>query len=519
MRPEKKSLLLACCFVFACMLSCKKWNDRTAVTDPALNETLASYISRQSNLSTFNSYLVKTGLDKMLGASKNYTVWAPANDALASLDPGVVNDTAKLKAFLLNHISGQQFFTRMVTDSMRVPLLNGKRVYFSKKHFDEANITQADVYVRNGVLHVTDKGIAPLPSIWEYIQGNTAAYSQNAYISSLVYQVQDPALAVLDSINPATGLPVYKPNTGIVPINAFRTRVYDIGNEDSLYTYVVMNNTAYATEVNREKPYFASNDANIATANASWNTVKDLAIAGVYRPDQLPAAFLSRFGVHIPISTSTIVETRRASNGIIYIVNDATPALAEKIPTVIVQGETPVGFKSNEGKYTIKIFYRQRNNPLTGQSFNDIYMNLGSLGPGYFADYISNDLLTVKYKIYWVALSDKTNSTNSGDGVYGTDSTFQQMLQIGPDSPKVFMPTLFNVTTKVLPYKYDEIYLGEFTNDKYDWPLSFPMSTPDGQVHTRNPATRRLRLQAPAAATTGIPFNLTLDYVKFVPVL
>jgi uncharacterized surface protein with fasciclin (FAS1) repeats len=516
MRPEKNSLLIACCFAVACLLSCKKWTDHVAITDQALDENLAVYISKQSNLTTFNSYLIKTGLDKTISASKSYTVWAPSNDALASLDPAVVNDTARLKAYLLNHISGQQFFTRMATDSLRVPLLNGKRVYFYKKKFDDANITQADVYVRNGVLHIIDKGIAPLPSIWEYIQSSTATYAQNAYIASQVYSVQDPALAVLDSINPITGDPVYKPGTGIVQINTFRTKVYDIGNEDSLYTYVLLNNTAWTSETTREKPYFTSVDVAKTNSNAAWNTVKDLAIRGAYQPGQLPSAFLSGFGVHVPITAGVIVETRKVSNGIIYVVNACVPPIEEKIPVVYVQGETPLGFKSIDAKYTTKIFYRQRLNKLTGLSFNDIYLNLGSSGANFFVDYTTNGLYALKYKVYWVALNDKSISA-VGDDPYGTDSIMQQQLQIGKDTSLIFTPT-FNVQAKVLPYTYTETYIGDYTNDSHEWWLSYPLATPDGKTYTRTAATRRIRLQAPATIGAGIPYNLTLDYIKFVPV-
>jgi hypothetical protein len=61
------------------------------------------------------------------------------------------------------------------------------------------------------------------------------------------------------------------------------------------------------------------------------------------------------------------------------------------------------------------------------------------------------------------------------------------------------------------------VLLGEYTNDSYNALLS---SVPEGIIYDslNANATRRLRLQAPATTTTGIPLNLTLDYLKFVPV-
>lgn len=515
MRLRKKYLLFAVCIAVT-GLCCKKWEDHVAVNEQPLNQNLLEYINTQPDLSKFSEYLVKTGLDKVISSSKNYTVWAPTNDALNSLPQDVVNDTAKLKPWLLNHIAGQLYFTRMATDSIRVAMLNGKRINFFNKTFDDASIQQADIYVRNGALHIIDKAIAPLPSIWEYIESTKATYLQNSYLASLIYTAQDPTKAELDSINPVTGEPVYKPNTGIVEINTFRTKVYDVANEDSLYTYVVLANTAFTTEVNNQRVFFKSSNVLFTNSNARWNVAKDLVIKGRYSSDQLPATLLSKFNVHIPINKAAIIEMRKASNGIIYVVSAATAPLEEKIPVVIVQSDNPVNYRSYEDKYMTKVFHRQRNNPLTGQLFNDIYLNLGSSGANYYVDYRTSDLYTTKYKVYWVALNDKSLSGQSDDP-YGTDSTLQQILQIGDDTAQVFSGP-FTQTVKVKPYDYTEIYLGEYTNTSHDWLLSYPLTTPDGRTYTRTLATRRLRLQAPATLTSNIPYNLTLDYIKFVPV-
>ncbi len=119
--------------------------------------------------------------------------------------------------------------------------------------------------------------------------------------------------------------------------------------------------------------------------------------------------------------------------------------------------------------------------------------------------------------MYWVALNDKTIS-GVADDPYGTDSTLQQQLQIGKDTSVIYTPT-FNVQAKVLPYTYTETLIGEYNNDSHEWWLSYPLSTPDGKTYTRTAATRRIRLQAPPSIGSGIPYNLTLDYIKFVPEL
>ncbi|MFT3824938.1 MAG: hypothetical protein QM731_13530 [Chitinophagaceae bacterium] len=279
-----------------------------------------------------------------------------------------------------------------------------------------------------------------------------------------------------------------------------------------MYTYVVFNNTAFAGEVTKQKPYFQSTSATITQNNASWNVVRDMAVPGVYATAQLPAVLLSKFNVHVPLSTAAITNTYKLSNGIVYVVNAAVTSMSEKIPVTYVQGEEPYAYKSYEDKYVTKIFFRQRMNPVTATSFKDIYLNLGSSGSKFYVDYNSTKLYTTKYKVYWVALNDKTIS-GQGDDPYGTDSTLQQILQIG----RIVSDTLaydFNIQKAVTPLNYTEIYLGEYTNASYD-ALIAPMGS---NQNLMNAATRRLRLLAPTTVGTGIPYNLTLDYIKLVPV-
>src|SRR5439155_7652093 len=138
------------------LAGCKKWDEHNQVDNQDLTKTLSDEISQRSNLSKFYGYLKTTGLDKEISSSKTYTVWAPTNDALQSLDPAIVADSAKLRQFVANHIANQSYYTGSAQTELRVPVLNGKRVSFLNKKYDDANLTEADVTVGNGVLHVLD---------------------------------------------------------------------------------------------------------------------------------------------------------------------------------------------------------------------------------------------------------------------------------------------------------------------------------------------------------------------------
>lgn len=509
---KRFSFLVASFTFIVTMDACKKWEDHIALPEQQLSETLMEHIRKDPQLSSFAGYLVQSGLDSLLNASKNITVFAPGNEAMASLPGTVTSNPAQLKAFLQNHISAKAYFTRDAVDSLRVPMLNGKRVFFIAGKFDEANITQSDIYVSNGVLHKIDKAIAPLPSIWEYILDSKSSFLQNDYISTLNYLGQDPNLAELDSINPATGEPVYKPGTGIVTINTFKTKVSDVANEDSLFTYILLTNEAFTAEKTRLRPYFNAANTDTANSNASWAAVKDFAVRGLHTEANLPAVIESGFGVKIAMNRSAIVSVKKLSNGIVYVMNNSGIDLQEKIPVVYVEGETPYSYSA---PLSATIFYRERMNPLTGTAFKDIYLNMGSSGANRYLAYYTNQLYTTKYKVYLMSLNDKVVSPQA-DGTYGTDSTLNHTVRIfsrQADTLALKFENAVNVTANT----YTEFYLGEFTNDQYNWLLSYPTSSPAGVAYTFHPGTQYIRVAAPATAA-GRPFNITVNYLRFEPV-
>ena len=501
------------CSTMLYVQSCKKWDDHVALPQQQLSETLLENLEKDPQMSSFISYARQTGLDSLLSASKNITVFAPTNDALASIPNHIKSDLVLLKKYIQNHISVGAYFLRDAVDSFRVPVLNGKNIFFINKKFDDANIISADIYLSNGVLHKIDKAIEPQQNIWEFINSSKNEYIQNQYISSLTYRVQDPNLAEIDSINPNTGLPVYKPGTGFVTRNTFNTKVYDISNEDSLYTYILLTDNAFNLEKNRLAPYYKSRNSDTADLNAKWGVVKDFSVKGLYNESNLPAMLLSKFGVNIQMNKSSIVSTQKLSNGIVYIMNAASTQLQERIPVVYIEGINPFTFNISN---STPVFYRHRMNPLTGIPFQDIYVNLGtgSGGANRSIGYYTNQLNTTKYKVYMMSVNDKVIS-GVADGTYGTDSSLNHTVRI--TSRSNMTDTLFNQSVDITPNTYNEFYLGEFTNDEYNWLFSHPTSLPSGIQYNRHEGTRYIWLISPATATNR-PYNLTLNYLRLEPV-
>src|SRR5690606_41813068 len=95
----------------AMVCECKKWDDHNAITSEGLKQNLYEQISQDPSLSRFAELLEKSGYDAVIASSKTFTVFAPGNEALATLDPAIVNDPARLKRFVGNHIANQSWFT------------------------------------------------------------------------------------------------------------------------------------------------------------------------------------------------------------------------------------------------------------------------------------------------------------------------------------------------------------------------------------------------------------------------
>lgn len=502
-------------FIVSVGVSCKKWDEHIATHQQNLKINLVQKMNQLPDLSVFVQCLKKVNLDRVINASNSYTIWAPDNKAMKLVPADVLQDTSKLKALLLNLISTGNHFINSTDDSVRIKMLNGKRVLLLNNKLDSAEVIKSNIFVRNGVIQIIDKAIAPLPNIWEFIQQTKDTYLQNNYISALNYTSQDPNLAEVDSIDPSTGEPVYKPGTGIVTINTFQKKVFDISNEDSLYTYFLLDNNTFQSQTDQEKVFFKSSSSEITDSNTYWNVSKDLVYKGLYLPDQFPETLISKFGVHVHINSNAIEGIQRVSNGIVYIINGMDYPLKEKVPVCVIQGEYPFEFSDSSDDFKSKIFYRKRKNDSTGLDFTDIYLNLGSSGSGDYVDYITNSLYTVKYKVYWVALNDYTPSPVS-DGPYGTREPLPQILQISNYTDSIVNPP-FDVESDIQPYNYSEVYLGDFENQSYDWLLQSPGFSVDSQTQKVTPATKILRLKSPVEVPSGVPHNITVDYIKLVP--
>ncbi len=478
-------------FIGIFLYSCKdKWEDHIKIQDSMLAVNLLDQITANPDLSKFAEYLKKTGYDQVVASSRTFTIWAPTNAALQSLDQTIANDTAKLRQLVANHISNQSYFTSMPSPVLMIRTLNGKNISFTKTKFEEANIKVADRYVGNGVLHTIDLAILPKNNGWEYLN-NSVSSAQKAFLKSLDYSYRDSSKAEVTGIDPATGIPILKPGSGFFQKNYFLQRVADLSNEDAQFTFVMLTDAAFTSEKTKLSKYYAVNDpaatparnAFVSDSITNWNIVKDLVFRGSFTADILPDSLISNDSTKIHLDKSAILETRKISNGVVYVVNRIDYKLSGKIKPVIIQGENYAGIYGNNGtRSTIT-----RRNPNTNVDFREIYFYNSGVA-SYWIKY-QPILNNVTYKVYWVAVRD-----------FNTTAVL-------PAVPLLFSQRLAFGTTALLPafpYKqvellnYNEVYLGDYTVTSYG----------------------RLDTFLVSAASTGNGTNtLVLDYIKMIPVL
>lgn len=450
-------------------ISCRKekWNDRNK---SATSQNLLQTIQANKDLSQFYNYLLKTGYDKVLASSKTFTVWAPVNNAWSAVDPALLNDTARLRLLIANHISNLSYTGS--SSEQRIATLNGKKIAFTAGTVEGINVSEADHYASNGVLQVIDAAIIPKQNAWEYL--NSTDYQQKSFLQSLAYIGIDTATAEQIGVNPTTGAPIYKPGTGEVQLNHFLERV-NINSEDSLITYVILADNVYTGEQQKLTKYFTDSTAALTDTITQWNVIKDLAFNGVYDKDHLPETLYSiRDSVQFHISSSDIVSTKQVSNGIVYVVNHISYALSTKIKPVIIEGEYYSGVKDA----TKTIAVRTRVNPATGAIFRDVYMyNYGVAS--YWLRYGAR-LNSVAYRVYWVSVNDVQTGTYP--------------MRVAFDDPAV---TTIPYTTVPL-ISYNEQYVGDYNNVRYGMHNVYLVGN---------------------SVTTNGSNTILLDYIKLVPIL
>jgi len=458
--------------------ACKKgWKDHNDSSDPNLGMDLITALKAEPEAAQFVLLLTKTGYDKVLANSKSFTVWVPNNTAIAALPANVLADTNLLKLFVGNHIANGNISSGLA-GVQRVPMLNGKYSNLSNLQMDSASIIKSNKYCSNGLYNLINKFVPVKDNCWQWLLNSSGFATSKNFFLSLNYSYFDSASATQTGVDPNTGLPVYKPGTGLSTRNRFLDNVLNVSDESSEYTFIILNDASFGAENTKLTPWFKTTSIDTTNNLASTWLVKDLAIKGSYSAAQLPDTLISQYGVKVPIDKTKILSSIKTSNGWVHTMSQVNFTLANKFPPIIIEGENPTGFAADR---TAQLLFRNRLNPSTGQNFKDILMQNYSFA-NYWVRYLAKNINSMRYNAFWVAVND-------------VQTTPLWTQRLGVDS----INTVGNFPyITVANQNYAEISLGQFTVPRYK-------------------DLNLFLIGANTSSSSGGSVSISLDYIKLVP--
>jgi uncharacterized surface protein with fasciclin (FAS1) repeats len=411
------------------------WEDHVE-KEKLLNSNLVQVINTKSELSVFSTLLKKTGYDKVLELPNSYTVFAPTNDAWIGVDTTNTDQVRKLISTLIIYKSYQTKDAELFTS---VKAINGKNIFYDEatKSFNGAKITTPDLVVSNGVIQIMDKLVERRNNTWEYLSENTG-YSQYSFIKSLDVNVMDKEKSVAIGIIPSTGETKY--DTVWKNINPF-LQAYQLNNEDSIYTYVVLENSGFDLLYNKYKKYFTQSTVAKTDSTTRYNVCQDFVFKGIVDITKFDT-LVNINGVKVPFKNVQISKSYNTSNGRVYVINESNIKLKEKIKPVFIEGEAFTG--TTDANYVLTRYKRwargERDVMLAGQEVQNDTINRKLTGvrdsvmsktyllsANLIANYANFHLEykakvnSVDYDIYYVAyddISDHFDPTYNSFGAY-----------------------------------------------------------------------------------------------------
>jgi uncharacterized surface protein with fasciclin (FAS1) repeats len=463
------------------LIACQdKWKDHIQASSEVYEGSVLEQIQNNINLSKFADYLVLTGYDKVLKSDLNCTVWAPTNEAFDAIDQSLLTDTAELRMIIGNHIMIGLHMAQSIDTTVKMYALNGKSVQWIPKNleYEGAHITKGNVLCGNGVMHILDKAIVPKKNLWEMI--NSASLKDTApkfanFLSNYTYLYFDEAHSTKIGVNPSTGQNIY--DSVKYTVYRFLQDVADVRDEKSYFTYFILTDQALDEQSLVYTGYFSKDTGSLKHNDDSlmWLSIsKDYLFKS--KISEIPDTLLSADSVKVPIDKSAIVGTFEASNGIIYVLNKSQINLKHKVKRIIKEGESSDRRIYSTAKFDIYTVYYEYGSPLAS-GYKYLYLNANHNTVDNYLMY-NTTLFSCKYQVYWVAfLRDALNPNKN------------QSLTITMNGTETTVKTTAQTTT------FSEVYLGDYTANAY------------------GDALIKIKCQA------GTANQLSLDYIKFVPVL
>ncbi|NJL92537.1 MAG: hypothetical protein HC915_01835 [Anaerolineae bacterium] len=142
-------------------------------TASAQDGTIVDVASNTEGFSTLVAAVQAAGLVETLSGEGPFTVFAPTDEAFAALGEDVIAaalaDPDLLTAILTYHVVSGAVMSTDLSDGMEVETVNGELLFVQVDDMGvqvgDANVVQADIEASNGVIHVIDTVLIPLPPV------------------------------------------------------------------------------------------------------------------------------------------------------------------------------------------------------------------------------------------------------------------------------------------------------------------------------------------------------------------
>ena len=514
-----------------------------------IGEDLMEVVSANAELSIFNSLLVRTGYSEVLKLSNNYTVFAPTNAAWAGIDTSNVDLMRKMIGTAIVY---NTYFTKNAASFSTFKAVNGKVLFYDKDAatINGAAIIKSDIHAANGVIQITDKIVERRENIWDYLSTKTDNL-QFQYINSLNQRVMDTEKSIAVGVYP-DGKTKY--DTIWKNINNFLKK-YPIENEDSLYTYIVVENDGFNMLFDKYKKYFKLTTTAATDSLTRFNVCQDFVIKGIVDITEFDT-LTNVDGVKVPVNNAVIKESYQASNGMVYVISQSNIRLVDKIKPIKIEGETySKAYDANYVFTRYKLWASgQRDIVLSGgETQSDSLWRKVPLAPAteikkdsvasknYFiaSSLVANvnnfyiefkaNVNSAEYDLYYVAYDDITDHNNE-TGVY---KVTQKMFISMPGAPALKYGIVDNARGVANNYLGEaRCFVGEGLAGKHEltklkqWNLIPTTQLLDAPVSTANSATMTVSktgvmtmwLTNTARSTTASRQGLLfLDYILLVP--
>lgn len=476
----KNSIVLILALTAFTLAGCDAWEDVNQFESGDRSKPLSALVAANPDLSTFAQVLDITGYADDLSSDVSYTVFAPSNSALATID---LADTAALRVMVQNHLSYKLVYADKEGNfvASKMQMLSQKLVSMVNNLVSGVQVSRWNIASKNGVLHVVDGIIEERMNIWEYLQ-TQAGNPMVDMITSFNQRVMDKDRSVRIGVD-SEGRSVY--DTVWSYSNPYLMAV-PLDNEMVTSTFLLLDEGALTALQTKYLKYFKQKDSLQTLSDILQEITTDMVLQ--YTAINNDGRYINTSGVLVDVNVADIADSYKASNGIVYKLTAADVKMYQnKIKPLVIEAEDfvaswPDAWQKRSrtwasGGYDMVLKSRTRHSydwteyvPIdtlqsiaggdsivydtvvtrVDNSFNLTYRNnewpgANTLGePNAYIAY-KPKMYSTAYKIFWKAYDD--NSWISHIDSRGVAMEFYQKMYISFPGEKVLQRTSDNVIT------------------------------------------------------------------------